>query len=159
MKHLLASVFALFSWAATSAPGPMPTFEVMTGKAAEEKIRALFDGGNENPFLFQGTTPDGKPCSIKFEAPSDSEFIVSMEPGAAQMKISKMASLTRATRDFDSYFSEHYKLFIPSGTHDIVEYRKRHDDSEYQLVFQNSLDQNKWTACGKFKQETNLPTY
>jgi hypothetical protein len=104
----------------------------------------------QNPFIFEGTTPDGTPCQLKLEAPSDSEFIVSMEPGASITRISKMASLTRATRSFDSYFSEHYKLFIPSGSHDIVEYRRRHDGSEYQLVFQNSLDQNKWTACGKF---------
>ena len=132
-------------------PAPAPTFEIMTGKAAEEKIRALFAGASEqNPFIFEGTTPDGTPCQLKLEAPSDSEFIVSMEPGAAITRISKMASLTRATRSFDSYFSEHYKLFIPSGSHDIVEYRRRHDGSEYQLVFQNSLDQNKWTACGKF---------
>lgn len=132
----------------------------MTGKAAEEKIRLLFEGASEqNPFVFSGTTPEGKPCHLTFDTPSDSEFIVSMDTEgdskakgdlAAKMIISKMASLTRATRSFDSYFSEHYKLFIPSGTFDIVEYRRRHDGSEYQLVFQSSLDQKKWAACGKF---------
>lgn len=152
-RFLLFVVGLIFSQTILRAePAPAPTFEIMTGKAAEEKIRQLFPGASEqNPFILEGTTPDGTPCQLKLEAPSDSEFIVSMEPGASITRISKMASLTRATRSFDSYFSEHYKLFIPSGSHDIVEYRRRHDGSEYQLVFQTSLDQNKWTACGKFK--------
>lgn len=143
----------------------MPTFEIMTGKAAEEKIRLLFEGASqENPFVFQGTTPEGKSCSLKMLTPSESEFIVSMELGkkelltqeeVAKVAISKMATVSRATRPFESYFSEHYKLFIPSGEFDILEYRRRHDGSEYQLVFSSSIHQEKWVACGKFKVSAN----
>lgn len=153
----LIGVLSVWSFSVKAGPAPVPTFEVMTGKAAEEKIRFLFEGAsNENPFLFKGTTPDGKPCTLNFFTPSESEFIVSMslartEEVVAKVVISKMATVSRATRAFDSYLSEHYKLFIPSGSYDILEHRKRHDGSEYQLVFQSSLDQNKWCACGQFK--------
>ncbi|NBX92444.1 MAG: hypothetical protein EB078_01745 [Proteobacteria bacterium] len=138
----------------------MPSFEIMTGKAAEEKLRLLFDGAvTQNPFVFKGTNHEGKSCTLEFNTPSDSEFIVSlhqaMEMGAAEtlvakVSISKMATLSRATRSFESYFSEHYKLFIPSGGFDILEHRKRHDHSEYQLLISSSLDQNNWFDCGKF---------
>jgi hypothetical protein len=156
MRNFFIAFIAIAGVISFGAPPSTPTFEIMTGKAAEEKIRLLFDGASEqNPFLFEGTTPDGKTCTLTFETPSDSEFIVSMnltgthailKELAGKVIISKMASLTRATRSFDSYFSEHYKLFIPSGTFDILEFRKRHDESEYQLVFQSSLDQKKWVA-------------
>jgi len=139
---------------------PTPEFEIMTGKAAEEKIRLLFEGASDqNPFLFKGTNPEGKTCTLSFNTPSDSEFIVNLsqesngrstEKEVAKIIISKMATLSRATRSFDSYFSELYKLFIPSGGFDILEYRKRHDGSEYQLVISSSMDQKKWFACGHF---------
>ncbi|MFM8268658.1 MAG: hypothetical protein ACKN9V_00585, partial [Pseudomonadota bacterium] len=134
MKKILISLFVFFSFTTFGEQPNLPSFEIMTGKAAEEKIRLLFEGAtDQNPFLFNGTTPDGKNCSLTFHAPSEEEFIVSMElrEPTAKVVISKMASLTRATRSFDSYFSEHYKLFIPSGTFDILEYRRRHDGSEY----------------------------
>lgn len=161
MKYLFILLIPLSSFISFGGPPPVPTFEVMTGKAAEEKIRLLFEGASDqNPFLFEGTTPDGKACVLTFDTPSESEFIVSMnyietyatsKELAGKILISKLASVSRATRSFDSYFSELYKLFIPSGTFDILEFRKRHDESEYQLVFQSSLDPKKWIACGKFK--------
>lgn len=139
---------------------PMPTFEIMTGKAAEEKMRLLFEGAStQNPFIFKGTNHEGKSCTLEFNTPSESEFIVSLEQApekgapetlVAKVVISKMATLSRATRAFTSYFSEHYKLFIPSGGFDILEHRKRTDGSEYQLLISSSLDQTKWFDCGKF---------
>jgi len=142
---------------------PIPTFEIMTGKAAEEKIRLLFEGASShNPFIFQGTNHEGKSCTLEFNSPSDSEFIVSLQQApeknaseklVAKVVISKMATLSRATRTFTSYFSEYYKLFIPSGGFDVLEHRKRPDVSEYQLLISSSLDQTKWFDCGKFKLE------
>ena len=141
----------------------MPTFEIMTGKAAEEKLRLLFEGAStQNPFVFKGTNHEGKSCTLEFNTPSDSEFIVTLgeapekeapEAVMAKVVISKMATLSRATRAFDSYFSEHYKLFIPSGGFDTLEHRKRLDGSEYQLLISSSLDQSKRFDCGKFKLE------
>ena len=120
----------------------------------------LFEGAaHANPYVFKGTNHDGKSCTLEFNTPSDSEFVVILHqsdgPGTpenlvAKITINKAATLSRATRSFDSYFSEHYKLFIPSGGFDILEHRKRHDNSEYQLFISSSIDQNKWFDCGKF---------
>ena len=137
-----------------------PGFEIMTGKAAEESIRNLFPSAiDQNVFEFHGKTEKGARCTLSLNTPESSDsFIVTItqadsevsttETIVAQITISKMATVAHASRAFDTYKSEFYKLFIPSNGWDTIEYKFRPDGSDWNLMISTSLDQNKWFLCG-----------
>jgi len=135
-------------------------FDIMTGKAAEESIRKLFPTAtSQNYFEFHGKTEKGANCTLSLNTPAGSDdFTVTItqatsdssteEAPVAQITVGKMATVAHATRAFQTYNSEFYKLFIPSNGWDIIEYKIRPDGSDWNLMISTSLDQNKWFLCG-----------
>lgn len=135
-------------------------FEIMTGKAAEESIRKLFPSAtNPNFFEFHGKTEKGASCTLSLNTPEGSDNFTltiaqadsvtsSVETTVAQITIGKLATVAHATRAFQTYNSEFYKLFIPSNGWDTIEYKFRPDGSDWNLMISTSLDQNKWFLCG-----------
>lgn len=156
---LLGLVVALTIPALLRAEAPAG-FDIMTGKAAEESIRNLFPSATDHSaFEFHGKTEKGARCTLSLNTPQGSDdFTVTLtqansetsteETLVAQITIGKLATVAHASRAFQTYKSEFYKLFIPSNGWDTIEYKFRPDGSDWNLMISTSLDQNKWFLCG-----------